>query len=183
MLKSKIKYICEQTLRLFIQILFDGKFFNLPGFMNLRDMIYRLTFGAGGGLHVGHKVFIDREHQQFTGSIEIGKDVFISHNTLIDYTGHLIIENGVQILGGTTILTHSHDIDYLRKTGKNLTFQSQLQIGENAYIGSNVTVLASCHRIGKNAIVAAGAVVTHDIPDYQMVGGVPAKYIKDLSVE
>lgn len=180
MLKCKLKYAYEQIVRLFFQMLFDGKLFNFPILMHLRDVVYRMLFSAGKGLHVGHKVLFDREHQQYSGSIRIGKNVFISHNSLIDYTGHLVICDGVQILGGTTILTHSHDIDYLRKTGENVTFQSQLLIEENAYIGSNVTILASCHRIGKNAVVAAGAVLTHDVPDSVVFGGVPAKFIKKL---
>jgi len=168
---AQIKYSIAQLIRLLGQSMVDNKLFNLPGLMQFRDFVYRCLFHASSGLHVGHKVFIDREHQQYDGSIKIGRNVFISHNTLVDYTGHLEIGDGVQILAGTTILTHSHDIAHLRKTGKNITIQSELIIEENAYIGSNVTILASCHRIGKDAVVAAGAVVTHDIPSGVVWGG------------
>lgn len=45
-------------------------------------------------------------------------------------------------------------------------------------IGSRAIILASCHYIGKHARVGAGAVVTHDVPDYAVVAGVPAKVIR-----
>ena len=99
---------------------------------------------------------------------------------LLDYTGHLTIGNDVWILQGTHILTHEHDIAELRRTGINPTAQTSLVIEDKAYIGSNVTILPSCHRIGREAIIAAGAVVTHDVEDYTLVAGVPAKTVKTL---
>ena len=53
-------------------------------------------------------------------------------------------------------------------------------IEEKAYIGSNVTILPSCTRIGKEAVVASGAIVTHDVPDFAVVAGNPAKVIKEM---
>jgi acetyltransferase-like isoleucine patch superfamily enzyme len=129
---------------------------------------------------VGHNVHIDREHRQVTGSISIGKNVFIGHDVLLDYTGHLTIEDEVWILQGTHIITHKHDIRELRRTGVNPTEQTTLIIEQKAYIGSNVTILPGCSRIGKEAVVAAGAVVTHDVPDYAVVAGSPAKEIKEM---
>ena len=50
-------------------------------------------------------------------------------------------------------------------------------IGDDVWIGANVTILKGVH-IGRSAIIAAGAVVTHDIPEFAIAGGVPAKVIK-----
>ncbi len=182
MKRGQLKYNAEQTIRLLGQIAVDSKLFNLPGLMQLRDLTYRLLFGCGKGFHCGHNVFIDREHQQFTGSISIGNECFVSHDVHLDYTGHLVIGDSVWILEGTRIITHTHDIQALRQTGKNATEQMSLTIGDRAYIGSNVTILPSCHYIGADAIIGAGAVVTHDVADGIMVAGIPAKILKKVSV-
>ena len=53
-----------------------------------------------------------------------------------------------------------------------------LYIGHDVWIGDRVTILSGCQNIGNGAVIAAGAVVTHDVPAYAMVGGVPAKLIR-----
>ena len=174
-MSPQTRYNLEQLHRLIGQRLVMSSWFDLPIGLQWRDSKYRRLFHAGKGLHVGHNVHIDREHNQLTGSIAIGTKVFISHDVLLDYTGHLTIGNEVWILQGTHIITHEHDIDELRRTGKNPTEQTSLVIGDRAYIGSNVTVLPTCHYIGKDAVIAAGSVVTHDVPDNTRVAGVPAK--------
>ncbi|MEZ3485540.1 MAG: hypothetical protein K1W22_02795 [Lachnospiraceae bacterium] len=55
-----------------------------------------------------------------------------------------------------------------------------IHIGKNVWIGANATILAGVS-IGENAVVAAGAVVTKDVPDGVVVGGIPAKIIKKIS--
>jgi len=55
--------------------------------------------------------------------------------------------------------------------------RSQLVIEDEAWIGANVIILESVNRVGKGAVVAAGAVVVKDVPDMAIVGGVPAKNI------
>ncbi|MBO5552777.1 MAG: acyltransferase [Paludibacteraceae bacterium] len=179
-MSPSIKYNLEQLHRMVGQRLVMSPWFDLPIGLQWRDSKYRRLFHAGKSLHVGHNVHIDREHKQYTGSISIGSKVFISHDVLLDYTGHLTIGNEVWILQGTHILTHEHDITVLRQTGVNPTTQTSLVIEDKAYIGSNVTILPSCHRIGREAVIAAGAVVTHDVPDYTLVAGVPAKPVKTL---
>ncbi len=57
-----------------------------------------------------------------------------------------------------------------------------IHIGRNVWIGANVTILSGV-TIGENAIVAAGAVVTKDVAPNTMVGGVPAKFIKQIPQE
>lgn len=53
-----------------------------------------------------------------------------------------------------------------------------LTIGHDVWIGDRVTILSGCHKIGNGAVLAAGAVVTRDVPAYAIVGGVPAKLLK-----
>ena len=182
-MNPKLRYNLEQLHRLIGQRFVMSAWFDLPIGLQWRDSKYRRLFKAGKGLHVGHNVHIDREHQQLSGSIKIGSHVFISHDVLLDYTEHLTIGNDVWILQGTHVITHHHDIAELRRTGINPTSQSELVIEDRAYIGSNVTILPSCHRIGKNAIIGAGAVVTHDVPSNTLVAGNPARVIKELEHE
>jgi acetyltransferase-like isoleucine patch superfamily enzyme len=53
-----------------------------------------------------------------------------------------------------------------------------LKIGAGSWLGAKVIILPGCHRIGRGAVVAAGAVLTRDVPDYAVVGGNPARLIK-----
>lgn len=54
-----------------------------------------------------------------------------------------------------------------------------LSIGNDVWIGANVIITCGCHKIGNGAIIAAGAVLTKDVPAYSIVGGVPAKIIRN----
>ena len=53
-----------------------------------------------------------------------------------------------------------------------------LTIGDDVWIGRNVIILPGCKQIGKGAVIGAGSVVTHDVPEYAVIGGNPAKVIK-----
>ena len=66
----------------------------------------------------------------------------------------------------------------LKKDTIQLDAENPLTIGHDVWIGDRVTILSGCRRIGTGAVLAAGAVVTKDVPDYAIVGGVPAKLLK-----
>ncbi|WP_255312355.1 hypothetical protein [Companilactobacillus heilongjiangensis] len=61
-----------------------------------------------------------------------------------------------------------------------ITYTEPITVGNDVWIGGNVTVIADVN-IGSNVIIAAGAVVVKDVPDNSIVGGVPAKVIKTLA--
>ena len=61
---------------------------------------------------------------------------------------------------------------------KDFRKRSHLKIGNDVWIGDNVTITPSCKSIGDGAVIAAGAVVTKDVPSFEIWGGVPAKFIK-----
>lgn len=106
------------------------------------------------------------------------KSVLIGKNVVIDSNNPrlITIESKVYITHGCTILTH-----FLDTTKKKTQFYTgPVSFGENCFLGCN-TVICAPVRIGCNSIVAAGSIVTKDIPDNQLWGGVPAKFIKNLN--
>jgi len=102
--------------------------------------------------------------------LKIGKNVFIGVNCVLDITKGIIIKDDVQIAPNVMIFTHDSS-----KDRKN-PIERGVIIEEGAYIGAGAIILHGV-RVGKNAIVGAGAVVTRDVDDNAIVGGVPAKVI------
>ena len=88
------------------------------------------------------------------------------------------IGDNVMIGPGTLITTVGHPLSPMGRR-KHLAFAKPVHIGNDVWIGGNVTILPGV-TIGNNVVVAAGAVVTKDIPDNCVVGGVPARKIKDV---
>ena len=113
------------------------------------------------------------------GTLKIGNHVTLSKHVYIDYSGDVIIEDGVKITQGVIIESHHRDLEAYNQ-GINVNVPTKLLIRENAYIGSRAIILDSCNYIGKNVRIGAGAVVTKDIPDNAVAVGVPAKVVKYL---
>lgn len=109
----------------------------------------------------------------FGNRVTFGKNVFINHSAILSASGGIEFEDGVAVAPGVRIATINHDFN---ERHTKYTY-GKVTIGKNAWIGMNVTICPGV-RIGKYAVVAAGAVVTKDIPDYAVAGGVPAKIIK-----
>lgn len=77
-----------------------------------------------------------------------------------------------------TILTHTHRIDRTDiPMGQQGSMVSEVVIGDDVWIGMRAIILPGV-RIGSGAVIGAGAVVTKDVPDYAVVGGVPARVIR-----
>ena len=106
----------------------------------------------------------------------LANDVSFAVNVSIMGGGGCTIGLGSMIATGVTILTTQHDpaAPIMRKTG----IHKPVTIGKEVWIGTGAIILPGVS-IGDNSIVAAGAVVTHDVKPYQVVGGVPAKFLWD----
>lgn len=107
-------------------------------------------------------------------NVKIGKNVFINSNTLFMARGGITIEDDVQIAANCQLLSNNHD-PYERQI---LTCKPIL-IKKGAWIGAGVSIMPGIS-IGKHAIVGAASVVTHDVPDYSVAVGNPARVIKTL---
>lgn len=110
--------------------------------------------------------------------LEIGDNVGIAANAFIAVRGHVKI--GKDTISGPYLRIHAEnhvfsDINTpIRLQGDS---RKGVEIGEDCWIGSNVTILDGV-KIGNHCVIGAGAVVIKDIPDYAIAGGVPAKIIK-----
>lgn len=109
----------------------------------------------------------------FGNRVKFGKNVFINHSAILSASGGIEFEDGVSVAPGVRIATINHDFN---ERHTKYTY-GKVTVKKNAWIGMNVTICPGV-TIGQYAVVAAGAVVTKDVPDYAVVGGVPAKVIK-----
>lgn len=115
-------------------------------------------------------------YTNFGRHLTIGKNVFINHDCSFLDLGGITIDDDVLIGPKVSLITENHPIDPLQR--KSLDLKS-IHIKRNAWIGAAATILPGV-TIGENAIVAAGAVVTKNVPDNVVVAGVPAKVIKKI---
>lgn len=108
--------------------------------------------------------------------MEIGQNSHVNRLCTLDARGGLYIGNSVSVSHGVMLMTGSHDINSHDFSVNYLP----IRIEDYAWIGCGAIVLQNV-KIGRGAVVAAGAVVTKDVPPYTVVGGIPAKAINKRS--
>ena len=113
------------------------------------------------------------------GNIRIGNDVFVDAGCCCQDQGGIFVGDGVLIGHQVVLATLNHDLAPAKR--KNM-FHAPIVIGNNVWIGAHATILAGV-TLGENSVVAAGAVVTKDVPAGAVVAGVPAKIIKNIEEE
>ena len=138
-----------------VQIMSDITGEQIDGSFNMFPPFYA---DFGRNIHIGKNVFINSScHFQDQGGIYIGDNVLIGHNVVL--------------------ATINHDLNPFDRHN----IYKPIRICDRVWIGSNVVITHGV-TIGEGAVVAAGAVVTKDVPAYTVVGGVPAKYIKHIEL-
>lgn len=153
---------------------------NIP-LHHVRRFFYRLTgvkIGTGSTIHMQARIY-DPRH------IQIGEDTLIGEKATLDgrkqlpnSQGGLEIGSHVDIASEVMIWTSQHDVHSPTMT----PIEAKVIIGDYVFIGPRSIILPGV-KIGKGAIVAAGAVVTKDVPDKAIVAGVPAKVIGERQVD
>ena len=143
----------------------------------------------GEGTTIGEGVILTAwdkyGNQTFTPSIKIGNNTCIGEYAHITACNKIIIGNNVLTGRRIYISDNAHgnsskeeiDIPPLKRP---LYIKGSVVIEDNVWIGERACILSGVH-IGKGAIIAANAVVTHDVPAACIVGGVPAKIIKRMN--
>jgi maltose O-acetyltransferase len=123
--------------------------------------------GKGSTIHMGVTFYE-------TKNISIGDDTIIGERAVLDGRARLAIGSHVALASEVMIYNSQHDIrdPFFKAVAKPVQIDDYVFIGPRAIILPGVTV-------GKGAIVAAGAVVTKDVPPFAVVGGVPAKVISE----
>ena len=133
-----------------------------------RNIIYKLVgikIGKGSTFHMWANFFQPK-------NINIGEGTIVGDHAFLDGRDKITIGNNVDIASQVLIYNSEHNLtdpNFVADYGK-------VEIQDYVFIGPRVTILPGV-KIGKGAVVAAGAVVTKNVEDYKIVGGVPAKVI------
>lgn len=138
----------------------------------IRNLLSRIT---GTEIHESTAVFTPL-HINYGKHTKIGKNVFINFDCIFLDLGGITIEDNVQIAPRVSLLSEGHP---LSPQDRHALIPGQITIKKNAWIGAGATILPGVI-VGENAVVAAGAVVTKDVPDNTVAAGIPAKIIKTI---
>lgn len=115
-------------------------------------------------------------HTNFGRFIRLGKNIFINHACSFLDIGGITIEDDVQIGPRVNLTSENHPLDPADRT---TLIPRPIVIKRNAWLGAGATILPGV-TVGENAVVAAGAVVSRDVPANTVVAGVPARVVKLL---
>ncbi len=143
-------------------------------FHSIRNLIYKLDgvkIGKGSTIHMWANFF-------YTLNIQIGEDSIIGDHVFLDGRDKLKIGDHVDVASDVMIYNSEHDIN-------SEDFHATLapvEIGDYVFIGPRAIILPGV-KIGKGAVVGAGAVVTKDVPEFAIVGGVPAQVIGERKLK
>ncbi|MEZ0136762.1 MULTISPECIES: acyltransferase [Novosphingobium] len=110
--------------------------------------------------------------------VRIGHNAFINRNVYFDLNSHVSIGDRVYVANHVRFITTNHEIgDRNQRAGP--IRPAPIVVGDGAWIGANAIILPGVH-IGNGSVVAAGAVVTRDVPENSLVAGVPARIVRTL---
>ncbi len=143
-----------------------------------RAAIVREVFGAcGDGVEI-----VPRLRCSYGFNIAVGDGVYVNANAFLMDDGPIVLGDHVRIGPSAVLATALHPIDdhALRREGWERT--APIVIGDNCWLGSDVTVGAGV-TIGRNTVVGAGSVVVRDLPDHVVAVGTPAVPIRELPHE
>lgn len=151
----------------------------------------RIGFGArlvcpslievGSSVSIGDQAWLNAKDNRGDGKVtlKIGNGTYIGRQVQINAWQEVVIEENVLIADRVFISDADHNYDDMSKPIKlqGDSFKGGVVIARGAWIGIGAVILPGV-RVGKNSIVSANAVVTKSVPDFAIVGGVPAKIIK-----
>jgi acetyltransferase-like isoleucine patch superfamily enzyme len=165
----KLQEVVDRTISLSVQ---------LNNSTSIDQIRLRLGEIIGIDIHETTTVFAPF-YTNFGKFLTIGKRVFINHACSFLDMGGITIEDDVLIGPKVNLITENHPLD---PADRRALICKPIVIKRNVWIGAGSTVLPGV-TIGENAVVAAGAVVSKDVPANTVVGGIPARQIKNFLYE
>lgn len=130
-----------------------------------------MKIGRGSRIHMGARFF-------YPANIEIGEGSIIGDNVFFDGRDKLTIGDHVDIASSVMIYNSEHDIN----SEDFHATDAPVKIGDYVFVGPRAIILPGVI-IGRGSVVAAGAVVTKDVPEFAIVGGVPAEVIGERKIK
>jgi maltose O-acetyltransferase len=115
-------------------------------------------------------------------NLTVGNDCYFGRDLLLDLEGSVVIGNEVTVSHRVTIVTHTDAGSSPLGGGALPTKSKSVILRDGAYVGVSATILQGVE-IGERAIVGAGALVTRTVPANTVVGGVPARIMRELAGE
>jgi acetyltransferase-like isoleucine patch superfamily enzyme len=127
--------------------------------------LFGMKIGKGSAIHMGSRFYN-------VSNITVGRDTIIGEYSVLDGRNDLVIGDHVDIASEVMVYNAEHDIhdENFKAVSEPVVIEDYVFIGPRAIILPGV-------KLGKGSVVAAGAVVTKDVPEFAVVGGVPAKVI------
>jgi acetyltransferase-like isoleucine patch superfamily enzyme len=110
-------------------------------------------------------------------NLRVGRNVFINQRCQLNDIGGIEIGDDVMLGPGVSLITSGHPVDPAARYD-GIT-AAPIRIERNVWIGAGAMILQGV-TVGENSVIAAGAIVIHDVPPSTLVGGVPAKVIRKL---
>lgn len=138
------------------------------------ELCSRLFGKVGKGIWLQPPFYCD-----YGKNIELGEHVFFNFNCVVLDVAKVIIGSHVLVGPNAQIYTASHPLD-AGKRRQGLEFGKPVIIGDDVWIGGSAVICPGV-TIGEKSIIAAGAVVTKDVPPFAIVGGNPARVIRETS--
>ena len=162
----KIPAACNETRKLLVQLnaASDEE--------EIRNLLSKIT-----GFEVDETTMVFPPFQiNYGRNTKIGKSVFINFDCTFLDLGGITIDDNVMLAPKVSLLSEGH---LIAVNDRQTLTAGRIHIQKNAWIGAQATILQGV-TIGENAVVAAGAVVSKDVPANTVVGGIPAKIIKTI---
>ena len=164
---------------------------NVKRAMEITAKLNRLTFNDADEIRALFSELIGKEvDESFSlippfytaggNEIRIGRNVFINQNCTLYDLGGLDIGDDVMIGPNVSMITTGHPLDPSQR--RSVTIGKPIMIERNVWIAAGATIIGGV-TIGENSVVAAGSVVTKDVPANTLVGGNPARVIRSISDE